>query len=277
MSQPGPPIRSIAAMWLTSAELLEYRALVEPPRRPHFHNDDALALTEGLRTSDDPQWAAVREHLTGAGYDPQRSAVGDLFPEDIGYFGVLVASDRSTHTFMVGTEPIHGEPGKHRWWVTHDEETTAESRFAYAPAMFSAMTLLESEEPTGVRPLDLLVDHCAVLTKEFRGLAERRWGERRAENNWDVLHTFMRDRSTEPMQSVALYWAWTLSDPEIDGGVMDPSGQCFHFAGTLQTMHGPIGEITTWDELDSSAARLIYGEYVDAGVELLRRESEARA
>ena len=42
-------------------------------------------------------------------------------------------------------------------------------------------------------------------------------------------------------------------------------------------MHGPIGKITTWDELDSSAARLIYGEYVDAGVELLRRESEARA
>jgi hypothetical protein len=112
--------------------------------------------------------------------------------------------------------------------VSPKEETTAESRFAYAPAMFSAMTLLESEEPTGVRPLDLLVDHCAVLTKEFRGLAERHWGERRAEDSWDVLHTFMRDRSIEPMRSVALYWSWTLSDPEIDGGVLDPSGQCFH-------------------------------------------------
>ena len=53
------------------------------------------------------------------------------------------------------------------------------------------------------------------------------------------------------MRSVALAWAWTLSHPEIDGGILDPSGRCFHFAGTLETMHDPITEITTWDELDS--------------------------
>jgi hypothetical protein len=248
---------------------------MEPPHRPNLHHDDAHQLTEDLRTSDEARWLAVREHLTEAGYNPQRSAVGDLFPEDVGDFGVLVASDRTTHTFMVGTESIRGERGKRRWWVTHTEETTSRSRFPYAPAMFAAMTLLESEEPTGVRPLDLLVDYLAVRTEEFRGLAERRWGERRAEGYWDVLHAFLRDRSIDPMRSVALYWVWTLSNPEIDGGILDPRGRCYHFAGTLETMHGPITEITTWEELDSSAGRSIYGEYVDAGIELLRREAQA--
>jgi hypothetical protein len=247
---------------------------MEPPRGPSSHHDDARHLTEALGTSEKPLWVAVRQHLTEAGYDPQRSAVGDLFPEDVGHFGVLVASDRTTHTFEAGTEPIRGERGERRWWVTHDEETTARSRFAYAPAMFAAMTLLEAEEPSGVQPLDLLVDHLAVLTEEFRGLAERGWGERQAENYWDVLHAFIRDRSVDPMRSVALHWVWTLSDPEIDGGLLDPSGRCYHFAGTLQTMHGPINEVTTWEELDSYAARSIYGDNFDAGIELLHREGQ---
>jgi len=104
---------------------------MEPPSRPYSHHDDARRLTGDLRTSDEPRWAAVRQHLIESGFDPQRSAVGDLFPEDIGDFGVLVASDRTTHTFEVGTEPIRRERGKYRIWVTHEERTSARSRYAY--------------------------------------------------------------------------------------------------------------------------------------------------
>jgi len=178
---------------------------------------------------------------------------------------------------MVGTEPVRGERGKRRWWVTHDERTSARSRYAYAGAMFAAMTLLEKDESTEVQPLDILVDSLAVATETFRCLAERRWDERDAENYWDVLHAYMRDRSIDPMRSVAIHWVWTLSNPEIDGGLLDPSGRCYHFAGTLETMHGPINEVTTWDGLDSSAARSIYGDHLDAGIELLRRGSQASA
>lgn len=242
---------------------------MEPPHKVNTHHDDARVLTAELRTSDKPRWDAIRDHLAEAGYDPQRSAVGDLFPEDVGYFGVLVAPDRTTHTFMVGKNQRRG------WWVSHDERTTARERFSYAPAMFAAMTLLEAEDPTDARPLDLLVDYLAILNKVFRGLNEERWDPRRPENYWHVLYGYMRDRSIDPMRSVALHWVWTLSDPEIDGGLLDPSGRCYHFAGPLDTMHGPINQVTTWDELALSEAYSIYYENVDAGLELLRREGQA--
>lgn len=260
---------------MTSGALIgQYRAM-EPPSRPYSHHDDARRLTGDLRTSDEPRWAAVRQHLIESGFDPQRSAVGDLFPEDIGDFGVLVASDRTTHTFEVGTEPIRGERGKYRIWVTHEEATSARSRYAYASAMFAAMKLLESEERTDVQPLDLLIESLAVLTEEFRDTAERRWDDLRAEDYWDVLHAFMRDRSIDPMKSVPLHWAWT-STPEIDGGLLDPSGRSYHFTCALEDIHGPITEVVRWDELDPTAARSIYGDDFDAGMQLLRKEGEGR-
>jgi hypothetical protein len=244
---------------------------MEPPRGPHVYHQEARQLTADLRTSDRGLWEAVRQHLAEAGYDHQRSAVGELFPEDVGDFGVLVASDRTTHTFMVGQEPIRGERGKYRWWVTHEEKTTARERSPYASPMFAAMTLLEAEEPTGVEPLDLLIESVAITTERFRGLAERRWNDWQAEGFWDVLYAFMRARSVDPMKSVAL--EWTISTAlDVDFGLLGPDGRPYHFAGSIKTINGPISQVTTWDELDLSAARSIYGEHFDAGIELLRRE-----
>jgi len=103
------------------------------PYRPRSHHEDARRLTQDLRTSDEASWRAVREHLIEAEFDPQESAVGDLFPEDTGDFGVLVTGDRRVFTFMVGQEPIRGQRGNWRWWVSIDQRVDARSRFAYAP------------------------------------------------------------------------------------------------------------------------------------------------
>jgi hypothetical protein len=71
------------------------------------------------------------------------------------------------------------------------------------------------------------------------------------------------------METVGLAWAWTGGD--IDGGLMDARGRCYHFSGLLRTLHGPNMEITVWDALSPSDAREIYGDLVDAGLELIRR------
>jgi hypothetical protein len=81
------------------------------PYRPHSHHEDARLLTKDLRTSDEPSWNAVRKHLIDAGFHPQESAVGDLFPEQPGDFGVLVTADRRMFTFEVGQESVRGQPG----------------------------------------------------------------------------------------------------------------------------------------------------------------------
>jgi len=132
------------------------------------------------------------------------------------------------------------------------------------------MTLLEKERPSDVRPLDLLVEYVAELTRTFRDVGEREWVDRwDAEDYWDVLHTFLRERSIDPLQAVELAQAWTGS--ETDGGLMDAQGRCYHYTASLETIHGPIREVTTWDELDLPHARSIYGDLVDAGLELQRR------
>ena len=252
--------------------------------RPQSHQEDARRLTQDLRTSDKPEWIAVRGFLTDAGFDPEESAVGDLFPEQSGDFGVLVTADRRIFTFEVGWEPVRGERGKRRWWVTHEELVDAGNRFGYARAAFAAMKLLEAEQPSGSRPLEVLVEYVAARTAKFRGTAERRSADRwDAEDYWDVLHAFMRQYSFDPMGTVALDWAVRATSGvddilvDIDGGLLVPPGTCYHFRGLLgngpQSVSGPIQEVTAWDALDPSDARSIYGDLVEAGLELLRPTS----
>ncbi len=239
------------------------------PNRPHSYDEDARALTLAMRTSDKPEWVAVREFLTGAGFEPERSAVGDLFPEQSGDFGVLVTPDRKVFTFEVGWETVRGDPTARRYWVMPRERTNAGERYAYAPSAFAAMTLLENEQPSGVRPLDLLVEFVAVLTDTFRDTAKRTWSDRwRAEDYWSVLHEFLRGRSIEPMKTVALDWSVSTA-LEIRVGLVGLGPRFYFFAGSLETINGPIEEVTTWEELDESAARSLYGDLVDAGIELL--------
>lgn len=62
----------------------------------------------------------------------------------------------------------------------------------------------------------------------------------------------------------------------LEAAVDDP-GTCYHFSGLLgvgpQSVSGPIQEVTAWDALDPSDARSIYGDLVEAGLELLRPTS----
>ena len=191
------------------------------------YDDDALRLTRDIRTGDEPEWVAVR-FLTDAGFDPQESAIGDLFPEQSGDFGVLVTADRRIFTFEVGWEPVRGERGKRRWWVTHDGLVDAEKRFAYTPAAFAAMKLLEAERPSGSRPLEILVEYVAALTARFRGTANSRWADRwEAEDYWDVLHAFLRQRSIDPMKTVALAWA-VRATSGVDAGTWASIGAWPH-------------------------------------------------
>lgn len=216
--------------------------------RPQSHQEDARRLTQSLRTSDKPEWIAVRGFLTDAGFDPEKSAVGDLFPEQSGDFGVLVTADRRIFTFEVGSEPVRGERGKRRWWVTHEELVDAGNRFAYARAAFAAMKFLEAEQPSGSRPLEVLVEYVAALTAKFRGTAERRSADRwDAEDYWDVLHAFMRQHSFDPMETVALDWAVRATSEvddilvDIDGGLLVPPDEPVrgYAASSLGLLGGP--------------------------------------
>ena len=76
-------------------------------------------------------------------------------------------------------------------------------------------------------------------------------------------------RFIDPNTMVVLHWG--SGSDEIDGGLLDAQGRCFHFTGSLETYRGPIKKITAWNELNLSDGRSIHGELVDAGLELLRQ------
>jgi hypothetical protein len=235
---------------------------MDKPLRPPPHREEARRLTETLRTSDKPVWVAVREFLTQRGIDPHKSPVGEWGPEQSGEVGVFVAPDRTAFELEVEWSPGTIEVVSLRDLVDPD------LRFVWGHGAFAATSLLEEETPTGIRPLDVLVEYLAHLNEQFRGLLTRPMPWAR-EDLWSVLVTHLRDHSIDPSTAVVLHWG--MSSEEVDGGLLDTQGRCFHFTGSLVTSRGPIGEVITWDELSLSEARSIYGDLVDAGLELLRQ------
>jgi hypothetical protein len=215
-----------------------------------------------MRASDDSMWSGLREHLRRQGYDPDTSAVGQLFPEDTGLFGVAVTHDHRAYTFVIDPRDKVIE------W---DERTDADSRFAYARNIFAAMRLLGEPGIGGGRPLDVLVDYVSRLTRIFRGsgwgTSSDRW---RADDYWKVLHGYMLDQGSDPRRTAAIEWSWTGS--KIDGALVLEQGTVIHFIGSLRTIHGPIDAVLTWNALTPEASEALYGELIDAGKESLRRE-----
>jgi hypothetical protein len=62
----------------------------------------AARLTRLLRDSGDPLFARLRELLSERGVDVGTAVLAQLFPDDVDQeFGVLLASDRSVHTFVL--------------------------------------------------------------------------------------------------------------------------------------------------------------------------------
>lgn len=237
---------------------------MDKPLRPRPHREKARRLTEALRTSDTSVWVAIREFLTERGIDPNKSAVGEWGPEQAGEVGVLVTPDRKAFELEV------------EWWdgridvISKRELIYPDLLLVWAQGAFAAMSLLEEETPTGARPLDILVDYLRDLSERFRGyltgIESLPWAR---EDFWSVLAAHLIDRSIDPNTIVALYWG--SGSDEIDGGLLDAQGRCFHFTGSLETYRGPIKKITAWNELNVSEARSIYGDLVDAGLELLRQ------
>lgn len=235
---------------------------MDKPFRPRPLREEARRLTKALRTSDKPVWVAVREHLTEKGIDPFKSAVGEWGPEQSGEVGVLVVPDRTAFELEVEWSPGRID------LVSLTELIDPDLRFVWGQGAFAATSLLEEETPTGIRPLDVLVEYLVYLNEQFRGLLRRPqpWAR---EDYWSVLVAHLRDRSIDPSTVVVLHWG--SSSDEVDGGLLDNQGRCFHFTGNLETSRGPISQVMAWDELSLSEARSIYGELVDAGLELLRR------
>jgi hypothetical protein len=68
----------------------------------------------------------------------------------------------------------------------------------------------------------------AALTARFRGTANSRWADRwEAEDYWDVLHAFLRQRSIDPMKTVALAWA-VRATSGVDAGTWASIGAWPH-------------------------------------------------
>jgi hypothetical protein len=57
------------------------------------------SLTHDLRLSDWPPWRRLRQFLERNGMDVAEAAMADMFPEDLGYFGVLVTTAGRVFTF----------------------------------------------------------------------------------------------------------------------------------------------------------------------------------
>lgn len=202
--------------------------------------------------------------MTERGIDPDKSAVGEWGPEQAGEVGVLVTPDRRAFELEV------------EWWdgridvISKTELNDPDLRLMWAQGAFAAMSLLEEETPIGSRPLDILVEYLRESSDRFRGylmgIGSMPWAR---EDYWSVLAVHLIDRSIDLNTMVVLHWG--SGSDEIDGGLLDTQGRCFHSTGSLETYRGPIKKITAWNELSPSEARSIYGELVDAGLELLRQ------
>jgi hypothetical protein len=238
--------------------------MVRTGMRFQENHERAKSLTDALRSGEEPLWSGLRGFLQGEGFDPNGSAIGDLFPEDTGEFGVAVTQDRRAFNFVVGR----------RKGVVLDwhELTDADSRFAYSASIFAAMTLLESEAPSDTNPLDILVEYVADLTRTFREGETDEW---RPPDYWNTLHEYMTERDLPLGMIAAIDWYWNSAC--IDGALVATAGSVIHFIGSLDGTRSPIAEITTWEPLTLHAAHWKYGDLVEAGQELLRREANERS
>jgi hypothetical protein len=62
--------------------------------------DVVRALTQQLRTSNEPEFVRIRELLYGRGVDPNTAVIACLFEDDVRYdFGVIVSRDGSVYQF----------------------------------------------------------------------------------------------------------------------------------------------------------------------------------
>jgi hypothetical protein len=122
---------------------------MDKPLRPRPHHQEARVLTEALRTSGESAWVAIREFLTERGIDPFKSAVRRVGARAI--WG-------SRRPRLSGSDSIRTRGrvvARSYRPVSLTELIDPDLRFVWGQGAFAAMSLLEEETPTGVRPLDL--------------------------------------------------------------------------------------------------------------------------
>jgi hypothetical protein len=235
--------------------------MVPTGMRFQANHDRATTLTFALRSGQEPLWDGLRGFLQGKGFDPDSTSIGDLFPEDTGEFGVAVTQDRRAFKFVVNRRT-----GVVLEW---HELPDADSRFAYSRSIFAAMKHLDRKAPSDRKPLDILVEYVAHLTHTLREGEIDRW---RPPDYWRRLHEYMDERDLQPRMIAAIDWYWNSA--RIDGALVATGGSVIHFIGSLEGTRSPIGAITLWESLTLDAAHWKYGELVEAGQELLRREAD---
>ncbi|HET9722556.1 MAG TPA: hypothetical protein VFR44_01795 [Actinomycetota bacterium] len=109
--------------------------------------ESALLFTQQMRTSDDPSWIRLREHLAELQIHAGRAAIGDRSSESQGDFGVLVTDDGRAFVFLFRP----GDRGDIRMQIRETTITdrrelrSGEERFPYAHEIAVASEVLRDE------------------------------------------------------------------------------------------------------------------------------------
>jgi hypothetical protein len=109
--------------------------------------ESAKLFTKEMRSSEDPSWVRLREHLADQGIQVADAAIGDRFTESQGDFGVLVTRDGRVFTFLFSP----GGQGDLRQQILDtriqnwSERRSPDERFAYSGEIAAGLEVLQGE------------------------------------------------------------------------------------------------------------------------------------
>jgi hypothetical protein len=141
------------------------------------------------------QWPAVREFLKDRGVDPDRAAVGDVFP-DQGLFIIVAAEDGRAFELTTWFEP----DDETNYVIESWHELAGDGRHIHTGALYGAFALL-SEETEGVAdPVEILVETVERTTRELRH-----------EDDWRPLRQAMLEAGVDPRRAILVDWVHSLA------------------------------------------------------------------
>jgi len=152
-------------------------------------------FTPLMRSSAEEQWPAVREFLKDRGVDPDRAAVGDVYP-DQGLFIIVGVEDGRAFDLTTWFEP-----DDQTIYVIEDwHELDDEGRFLNSDALYAAFALL-SEEAEGVAdPVEILVETVERYTRQLR-----------SDDDWVPLRQAMLEAGVDPRRAILVDWVHSLA------------------------------------------------------------------
>ena len=219
----------------------------------------AQMFTPLLRTSTNEQWPAVREFLKDRGVDPDRAAVGDVFP-DQGLFIIVAAEDGRAFELTTWFEP----DDETNYVIESWHELAGDGRDIHSGALYGAFALL-SEETEGVAdPVEILVETVERSTRELRH-----------EDDWTPLRQAMLEAGVDPRRAILVDWVHSLAvdAPPERSGMLYVDGRWFAFTAGEDSPVGRMEQVWTWRASDEPEARDRHGPLVDAALRAASKEA----